>query len=78
MYVKHKYLHKKLKWPLISAIFWDFTRRRLVVFADIWGQRMVHIFEGQAVQKEATLLLFLMFCCTQYGLLRTNPNVLHS
>jgi hypothetical protein len=61
MYVKHKYLHKESMWPLISALFWNFTRRRLVVLTDVLGQGIFPIFEGQAVQEEATLILFLMF-----------------
>jgi len=48
-------------WPLISVLFWDFALRRLVVFTDVSGKRIGPIFNGQAVQEGAILLLFLMF-----------------
>ena len=35
-----------------SANFWDFTQRRMVVFADVSGQHVCPIFECQVVQEE--------------------------
>ena len=61
VFVKHKHLHKTLMWPLISVLFWNFARRRLVVFTDVSGKRIGPLFSGQAVQEEATRFLFLMF-----------------
>jgi hypothetical protein len=40
MFVRHKYLHKKSKWPLTSVLFWDFMLRLLVVFTDVSEQFM--------------------------------------
>jgi hypothetical protein len=35
-----------------SALFWDITRRLVVLFTDVSGQRIGPIFTGQESEKE--------------------------
>jgi len=40
-----------------SAFFWDFTQRKLVIFAHVFGQPISPIFVGQAVQEVVQRIL---------------------
>jgi hypothetical protein len=56
-----------------SAIFWDITQRRVVIFTDVSGQPLGPIFKGQEVQEEN--LFFLDFLTLEDGTDRLSRNV---